>query len=121
MRPITPQPLCPIIVRGWAGGYRAWVVIWAILIGLAVIGLAGAMVIMHFKVSNKFENINGRDPGQASQIPENINGYYQGGDRGGILDMMRMARRSPRALDGIQNGGQDAAGRDIERLYINCQ
>ena len=121
MRPITPQSLCPIIVRGWAGGYRAWAVIRSMLIGLLVIGLACAVVIMHFKVSNKFENISGRDPGQASEIPENINGYYQGGDRGGILDMMRMARRSPRALDGMQNAGQDIPGRDIERLYINCQ
>lgn len=127
MRPITPQPLCPIIVRGWAGGYRAWAVIGAILIGLAVIGLAGALVIMHFKVSNNFENISGRDPGRVSKIPENINGYYQGGDRGGILDMMRMAQRSPRALDGIQNGGQDAPGlaaalrRSKEILYTDCQ
>jgi hypothetical protein len=96
-------------------------VIVAILIGLSVIGLAGAMVIMHFKVSNKFENIIGRDPGRVSKIPENINGYYQGGDRGGILDMMRMGRRSPKALDGIQNGGQDTAGRDIELLYVDCQ
>ena len=121
MRPITPQPLCPIIVRGRAGGYRAWAVIGSMLIGLAIIGLAGAVVIMHLKISNKFENISGRDPGQVSKIPENINGYYQEGDRKGILDMMRMARRSPRALDGIQNGGRDIPGRDIERLYINCQ
>ena len=127
MRPITPQPLCPVIVRGWAGGYRAWVVIWAILIGLLVIGLAGAMVIGLFKVLNKFENISGLDSGQASKIPENINGYYQGGDRGGILDMMRMAHRSPRALDGIQKGGQDAPGlvgaleRNKEILYTDCQ
>ena len=127
MRPITPQPLCPVIVRGWAGGYRAWALIGAILIGLAVIGLAGAMVIMHFKVSNKFENISGRDPGQSSEINKNINGYYQGGDRGGILDMIRMARRSPRALDGMQKGGQDAPGlvgaleRNKEILYTDCQ
>lgn len=128
MRPITPQPLCPIIVRGWAGGYRAWAVIGSMLIGLAVIGLAGAVVIMHFKVSNKFENISGRDPGQVSQINKNINGYYQEGDRKGILDMLRMAQRSPRALDGIQNGGQDAPGlagalkRSREMiLYTDCQ
>ena len=119
MRPITPQPKCPIIVRGRAGGYRTLLVIWAILIGLSVIGLAGAMVIMHFKVSNKFENISGRDSGRVSKIPENINGYSQGGDRGGILDMMRMARRSPKALDGIQKGKIDIPGLDIEILYTD--
>jgi len=127
MRPITPQPKCSIIVRGWAGGYRTLLIIWAILIGLSVIGLAGAMVIMHFKVSNKFENISGRDPGRVSKIPENINGYYQGGDRGGILDMIRMGRKPPRALDGMQNGGQDRPGlagaleRNREILYTDCQ
>ncbi len=127
MRPITPQPLCPIIVRGWAGGYRTFMVIVAILIGLSVIGLAGAMVIGLFKVSNKFENISGRDSGRVSKIPENINGYYQGGDRGGILDMIRMGRRSPRALDGIQKGGLDTPGlvgaleRNREILYTDCQ
>ena len=58
-------------MRGWAGGYRAWAVIGAILIGLAVIGLAGAMVIRPLKVSNNFENIGGRDPGQDSKSPTN--------------------------------------------------
>ena len=71
MRPITPQPLCPIIVRGRAGGYRAWAVIGAILIGLAVIGLAGAVVIRPLKVSNNFKNIGGQDPGQDSKSPTN--------------------------------------------------
>ena len=91
MRPITPQSLCPIIVRGWAGGYRAWAVIGAILIGLVVIGLAGAMVISPLKVSKISENISGRDPaGQVSEIPEN---YYQG-----FLGMYRL--RGPRELPG---------------------
>ena len=80
MRPITPQPLCPIIVRGWAGGYRAWAVIGAILIGLAVIGLAGAMVIRPLKVSNNIENINGLDGTwtEPTEISENNENYYQG-------------------------------------------
>jgi len=94
-------------------------VIVAILIGLSVIGLAGAMVIMHFKVSNNFENISGRDSGRVSKIPENINDYYQGGDRGGILDMIRMGRKPPRALDGIQKGKIDIPGLDIEILYTD--
>ena len=66
-------------------------VIVAILIGLSVIGLAGAMVIMHFKVSNKFENIIGRDSG--GQISENNENYYQG-----FLGMYRL--RGPRELPG---------------------
>lgn len=75
MRPITSQSLCPIIVRGRAGGYRAWAVMGFMLIGLAVIGLAGAMVISPLKVSKISENISGRDPGQVSEKNEN---YYQG-------------------------------------------
>ena len=112
MRPITPQPLCPIIVRGRAGGYRAWAVIGAILIGLAVIGLAGAMVISPLKVSNNIENISGRDPGQVSkfsEIPENNMGYYQG-----VLGMYRMAhtRTGPgRDMDGLY-GESSPLGRD---------
>ena len=80
MRPITPQPLCPIIVRGWAGGYRAWAVIGAILIGLLVIGLAGAMVISPLKVSNNIENISGLDGTwtEPTEISENNENYYQG-------------------------------------------
>jgi hypothetical protein len=102
-------------------------VIGAILIGLVVIGLAGAMVIAHQEVSNNSKIIIGRDSGRVSKIPENINGYYQGGDRGGILDMIRMGRRSPRALDGIQKGGLDRPGlagaleRNREILYTDCQ
>jgi hypothetical protein len=38
-----------------------------------VIGLAGAMVIRPYKVSNKFENIGGRDPGgQDPGLPTKI-------------------------------------------------
>ena len=98
MRPITPQPKCPIIVRGWAGGYRAWAVICAILIGLLVIGLAGAMVIGRLKVSNKIENISGRDsdgpdPGKSSS-------YYQEGPQ--------MAQENNNnLLDGIEDGIED--------------
>jgi len=66
-------------------------VIGAILIGLMVIGLAGAMVIGLFKVSNKFENITGRDPG--GQVSENNENYYQG-----FLGMYRL--RGPRELPG---------------------
>ena len=80
MRPVTPQPKCPIIVRGWAGGYRAWAVIGAILIGLMVIGLAGAMVIRPLKVSNNSENITGLDGtwNGFTEISENNENYYQG-------------------------------------------
>ena len=102
MRPITPQPLCPIIVRGRAGGYRAWAVIGAILIGLAVIGLAGAVVIRPLKVSNNFENINGRDPGRDSKFSENP-GYYQG-----FLGVYRMAHT------------RTGPGRDMDGLYGDC-
>ena len=102
MRPITPQPLCPIIVRCEAGGYRAWFVIGAILIGLAVIGLAGAMVISPLKVSNNIENISGRDPGRDSKINKNP-GYYQG-----ILGMYRIANT------------RTGPGRDMDGLYGEC-
>ena len=64
-------------------------VIGAILIGLVVIGLAGAMVIGPFKVSKISENITGPDSRQDlnfSEIPENNMGYYQG-----VLGMYRMA------------------------------
>lgn len=109
MRPITPQSLCPIIVRGWAGSYRAWAVIGAILIGLAVIGLAGAMVIGLFKVSNKFENITGRDSaGQVSKFSENPENYYQG-----VIGLYRMSHKGDwtgsrtgynlDCMDGMQN------------------
>jgi hypothetical protein len=106
-------------VRGWAGGYRTLTVIGAILIGLVVIGLAGAMVIGLagamviglFKVSNKFENISGRDsdgpdPGKSSS-------YYQEGPQ--------MAQENNNnLLDGIEDGiedlvrtpGQDSATSD---------
>ena len=63
MRPVTSQShrfLSDAVGYG-AGSYRTWAVIGAILIGLAVIGLAGAMVIDPLKVSNNIENINGRD------------------------------------------------------------
>ena len=91
MRPITPQPKCPIIVRGWAGGYRTFTVIGAILIGLSVIGLADAMVIRPLEVSKISENISGRDPG--GQVSENYENYYQG-----FLGMYRL--RGPRELPG---------------------
>ena len=109
MRPITPQPLCPIIVRCEAGGYRTLTVIGAILIGLVVIGLAGAMVIGLFKVSNKIENISGRDSGQdskISEIPENNMGYYQG-----VLGMYYMAHT------------RGSSGRDlgwVSGRYMDC-
>ena len=102
MRPITPQPLCPIIVRCEAGGYRTLTVIGAILIGLVVIGLAGAMVIRPLKVSNKIENISGRDPGQDSKISKNL-GYYQG-----FLGVYRMAHT------------RTWSGRDMDGLYGEC-
>ena len=80
-------------------------VIGAILIGLVVIGLAGAMVIGLFKVSNKIENISGRDSGRVSKISENL-GYYQG-----FLGIYRLANI------------KGEAGRDIGRYsgnYNNC-
>ena len=119
MRPITPQPLCPIIVRGWAGGYRAWAVIGSILIGLAVIGLAGAVVIGLYKFSNKFENITGRD--SEGPDPGKSPSYYQEGPQ--------MAQDyNNNHLDGIQRlyadldraPGQDPATSDriVQRFTI---
>jgi hypothetical protein len=113
MRPITPQPLCPIIVRGWAGGYRILLldvlVIGAILIGLSVIGLAGAMVIGPLKVSNNFENITGRDPG--GQVSENNENYYQG-----ILGMYYIGHTRGNSGQDMGRGiGQDGTG-----WYIDC-
>ena len=111
MRPITPQPKCSIIVRGWAGGYRTFTVIGAILIGLVVIGLAGAMVIGLFKVSNKIENIIGRD--SRGPDPGKSSSYYQEGPQ--------MAQENNNnLLDGIEDGiedlvrtpGQDSATSD---------
>ena len=101
MRPITPQPKCPIIVRGWAGGYRTLTVIGAILIGLSVIGLAGAMVIRPLEVSKISENISGRDPG--GQVSENYENYYQG-----FLGVYRMAHT------------RTWYGRDMDGLYGEC-
>jgi hypothetical protein len=74
-----------------------------------VIGLAGAMVIRYHKVSNKFENISGRDSGQdskISEIPENNMGYYQG-----VLGMYYMAHT------------RGSSGRDLGRVpgrYRDC-
>ena len=64
-------------------------VIGAILIGLSVIGLAGAMVIRPYKVSKISENISGRDSaGQVSKISENPENYYQG-----VIGLYRMSHR----------------------------
>jgi len=92
------------------------IVIGAILIGLVVIGLAGAMVIGRLKVSNKIENIIGRDsdgpdPGKSSS-------YYQEGPQ--------MAQENNNnLLDGIEDGmedlvrtpGQDSA--TLDRIVHN--
>jgi len=103
MRPITPQPKCSIIVRGWAGGYRTLMVIGAMLTGLLVIGLAGSMVIGPTKVSNKFENITGPDSHkEISKISET--GQLSDNYQGGLLDMLRMARSSPKTLDRMRTG-----------------
>ena len=77
-------------------------VIGAILIGLLVIGLAGAMVIRPFEVSKISENISGRDSGQDSKISENP-GYYQG-----FLGVYRMAHT------------RTWSGRDMDGLYGEC-
>ena len=126
MRPVTSQSLCPIIVRGRAGGYRTLMAIWAMLTGLAVIGLAGAMVIGPTKVSKISENIIGPDSHkEISKISET--GQLSDNYQGGLLDMMRMARRSSKAKDGIQDGGQATPGlvgaleRSKEILYTDCQ
>jgi len=93
MRPINSQPLCPIIVRGWAESYRAWVVIWAILIGLLVIGLPGGQVIGRPKVINNNLNILGRDSGGPD--PGKSSSYYQKGP-------LRAQKYNNNHLDGIQ-------------------
>ena len=103
MRPVTSQSLCPIIVRGRAGGYRTLMVIGAMLIGLLVIGLAGAMVIGPTKVSKISENITGPDlHKEISKISET--GQLSDNYQGGLLDMLRMARSSPKTLDRMRTG-----------------
>ena len=77
MRPINSQSLCPIIIIGRAGSYRAWVVIWAILIGLLVIGLPGALVISRLKVINN--NLIFSDRIQKDGIRIDTCSYYQKG------------------------------------------
>lgn len=76
MRPIASQPRVSNNREGGAGGYRAFLallVIGAILIGLLVIGLAGAMAI---NISSNFSNIIGQDPAGPDPGPEDL-GYYQ--------------------------------------------
>ncbi len=77
MRPINSQSLCPIIVIGRAGSYRAWVVIWAILIGLLVIGLPGDEVIRYLRGYNN--NLIFSDGIQADRIRIDTCSYYQKG------------------------------------------
>ena len=74
------------------------IVIGAILIGLMVIGLAGAMVIGRLKVSNKIQNIIGRD--SRGPDPGKSSSYYQEGPQ--------MAQENNNnLLDGIEDGIQD--------------
>jgi hypothetical protein len=103
MRPVTPQPLCPIIVRCEAGGYRAWAVIGAILIGLY-----WGLVIGCNKLSNISETFMGLDGiGQVSNFieisePGQLSAYYQvpGWDHGG-WELVNDGR-DLEFLDGIQ-------------------
>jgi hypothetical protein len=79
----------------------AFWVIGAMLIGLGVIGLSGAIVIRPLKIS---ENITGQDlGGRSSEISQKFENYYPGEGEGGLLGMLRMARRPPQS-----------SGRDVE-------
>ena len=100
MSPITSQSRASYRT-GWLGGYRLLdlAVTGAMLIGLAVIGLAGAMVIRPTKVSNNNENFTGQD----SEISENLN-YYPKPGYAGILGQLRLSRSGQ-----AQIHGQDAA------------
>lgn len=96
MRPIaSPSPLR----RGYgAGGYRAFL-IGLILLGLSLLGLYYGLI----NFTEICNNIGGRDAG--GQDPEAFNkieSYYPGELEGGILGMLRAARRPP------QGSGRDA-------------
>ena len=98
MRPINSQSLCPIIVIGRAGSYRAWVVIWAILIGLlvigvVVIGLPGDDVIRYLRGYNN--NLIFSDGIQKDGIRIDTCSYYQKG-------LWRPQIINNNHLDGIQ-------------------
>lgn len=103
MRPIFPQTLIGLsdtLRRGYgAGGYRA-LLIGLVILGLSLIGLYYG-VISFTKICNK---IGGQDPaGQDSEISQNYYNYYPGEARGGLLGMLRTARRPPQS-----------SGRDVE-------
>jgi hypothetical protein len=81
MRPITPRPSVYAYRTCPGGGYRALQVIGATIIALAVIGLAGGLVIHRSHNSFKFlNNLKGQDvAGQNLANPkENNNNYYPG-------------------------------------------
>ena len=99
MRPINSQSLCPIIIIGRAGSYRAWVVIWAILIGLlvigvVVIGLPGDDVIRYLRGYNN--NLIFSDGIQKDGIRIDTCSYYQKG-------LWRPQIINNNHLDGIQS------------------
>jgi len=86
-----------------ARGYRALSIL--LVIGLLVIGLVLGFIRLSQTISNISENIRGRDArGQDSEIFNNFkNHYYPGELEGGLLGMLRTARRPPQS-----------AGRDVE-------
>jgi len=103
MRPITPSSMLGVsnnLRRDYrTGGYRA-LLMGLLIMGLCLIGLYHGLI-NFTKICN---NIGGRDP--AGQDPEALNkieSYYPGETEGGLLGMLRMARRPPLS-----------SGRDVE-------
>jgi hypothetical protein len=73
--------------------------LWAILIGLLVHGLLTGLIIYY----GTGQNLDVIEPGQNSKISQNYYNYYLGEARGGLLGMLRTARRPPQS-----------SGRDVE-------
>lgn len=97
MRPIAfPSPLR----RGYgAGGYRA-LLMGLLIMGLSLLGLYHGLI----NVTKICNNIGGQDSGgQDPEAYNKIESYYPGETEGGILGMLRMARRPPQS-----------SGRDVE-------
>ena len=97
MRPIaSPSPLR----RGYgAGGYRA-LLTGLVILGLSLLGLYHGLI----NITEICNNFGGRYAGgQDPRALKKIEHYYPGETEGGILGMLRMARRPPQS-----------SGRDVE-------
>lgn len=100
MRPITPSSMLGVSNnprRDYrTGGYRA-------LLHLLIIG--GLLLLAYNKIiSSRYQLGAGRDlGGQDPEISNNFGNYYRGEYEGGLLGMLRTARRPPLS-----------SGRDVE-------